>query len=1076
MKLLRAVPLTTLLIVSAFPAHAQFQLMLDVTLRPDPVIAHWQNHPEYATLRIVNMQSAPIQAKLHAVVSRNGAVEAETKTDRMQALSIPPGQSVYFANQLFPAAAVVFSNDIDRIVATTGTLPEGEHVVCIGLVDPVTGVSLSEPPCRPISLMSYQPPVLLQPDNEHIFSINNFSPLFVWAGVVPLPPYPVQYRVRIVEVVTGQTPERALRENNALVDNIVTGTTQFLWPPGLHLPRPMRCAWTVQALDDMGAPLGTNEGMAPPFLFDCRADSGAAALHDSTRALAVNDSARDLTHEIDSAHIPTTTTTPGTPVDCACAIEKEWLGGPPIEIVNNIAVHPAVRLRQGFGVGLSAYATDNDILVQKCILGGVREKFLKDVGDPVYYAWKVEAGDPAALIGKDGSSVIYALPPTLGENDSITVTVSCTISSANDDDIHGSVTFTVRGADTCGLYDLRTDITPLKKGSPHTREPELKGTCIPGEDIWIAPDGITASLSVPRVIPAGQMVLLQCTGTDPDHVEIQCTSNGCGNPKKLIDLDDPLVCSWDDGGAGGSFPLGATGSSVIYIAPADATKKTVTFTCKIKDSGTHRKASTETTEKSATAELIDALQAVNVSIDGALKTYVTVGSTQRLEPQLDSRATVSGIDWCTNIGGKTGAITCRARSDKSLTNATAALRFDPTITKDDALTVGWKNHSHVHARHTLACCVTFTVPGIPMFYQDNIWTASNFLISPGFTEYGLFFIPDAKNDDGGWRADKAENEDHFGAPARITGTNAMNFLPHWSKDTYAPHKHSYPISGNDPTNTFGDELGGGCAGALACYQWMDNVNNIDVSPKAMTEIKTNVFHSTTSFVGSDNQWIAGSATLPAYNVKGIQCATKVMRHELAHWEAMTDNWSAHGKWFLAYGARTTDSAEIFHATVAKGADWKQTSAPAPNKGKFKDAAPNLSLNITMGVHTVSVAHGWVKEGKIDGKSYVFVSQREGAVVDGTPSRNGIIVVRKAQELTVYERANDPDNDRLPNATEDDIGTSWQMMISYPTFREKWGGKDNGDSEFWAEYISKEVVETKFDKEKDWSNPGMQTER
>jgi hypothetical protein len=94
------------------------------------------------------------------------------------------------------------------------------------------------------------------------------------------------------------------------------------------------------------------------------------------------------------------------------------------------------------------------------------------------------------------------------------------------------------------------------------------------------------------------------------------------------------------------------------------------------------------------------------------------------------------------------------------------------------------------------------------------------------------------------------------------------------------------------------------------------------------------------------------------------------------------------------------------------------------------------------------------------------------VVATTPSKNGFFVHRKnTAEFIVYERANDPDEDWIPNVEEDKVGTIWNVKKTYPAA--KFHG-DPYDWEFWAEWRTKRLIPISCTDEKDWANPGLQT--
>jgi hypothetical protein len=65
-----------------------------------------------------------------------------------------------------------------------------------------------------------------------------------------------------------------------------------------------------------------------------------------------------------------------------------------------------------------------------------------------------------------------------------------------------------------------------------------------------------------------EVVLLKAMHTDTDELSIKCENTICDLlPEVDYPLEDPLALTWDDQGAGGTFPLGNTGRCVVYVPP-----------------------------------------------------------------------------------------------------------------------------------------------------------------------------------------------------------------------------------------------------------------------------------------------------------------------------------------------------------------------------------------------------------------------------------------------------------------------------------------------------------------------------
>ena len=250
--------------------HAQtVSVVLNVSPRPNPYLSEWANRKETAILTVSIPNGNPsLQARFFVEIKKDGILQARTKLEKMQIVTIPSGVSTYFAEQMIPLSAVEFGGGSEKTAAKTGMLPAGEYEFCVDLRDPQTGKSfLVEPACRFFTLTGYDAPVLLQPDDKAVV-IPGDRPVFRWSPVTPQPPAIVEYRVQVFEVMPGQKTMQAFRSNRPVMDKAVKGLTQLIWPAEYTLPgRVSDYVWTVRAMDDKGNPLGETDGYAQPFQF-----------------------------------------------------------------------------------------------------------------------------------------------------------------------------------------------------------------------------------------------------------------------------------------------------------------------------------------------------------------------------------------------------------------------------------------------------------------------------------------------------------------------------------------------------------------------------------------------------------------------------------------------------------------------------------------------------------------------------------------------------------------------------------------------------------------------------------------
>ncbi|QKJ30600.1 hypothetical protein HQ865_12810 [Mucilaginibacter mali] len=152
-----------------------------------------------------------------------------------------------------------------------------------------------------IAGQNYQPPQTLNPVNNAILTSSALTqPITLkWTPVTPAFTGPVTYRIKIWQLLLGQTASQAKNLNTPLVTKDVIATTQTIITNLVSGPcqPPYTCnfVWTVQAIDGDGQPVGSNSGTSSPATFGAPADNGSATTDSvncstvSTKAFAIGD-------------------------------------------------------------------------------------------------------------------------------------------------------------------------------------------------------------------------------------------------------------------------------------------------------------------------------------------------------------------------------------------------------------------------------------------------------------------------------------------------------------------------------------------------------------------------------------------------------------------------------------------------------------------------------------------------------------------------------------------------------------------------------------------------------------------
>jgi hypothetical protein len=184
----------------------------------------------------------------------------------------------------------------------------------VQLVRPPDFVPFSEEKCRSFNLASAQLPILLKPYNEEVinYDLAKTAIIFRWSPVVPTPKFIPSYIIRVFEILPHQNPVQAMRSNFPILTQEVRGTTQYIWQPrgiididnnrlindstkknkqyvghvtlikqrtikptgsdsALHNIDINTYVWTIQALDNLGQPMGdgnvNGDGVSEPIIF-----------------------------------------------------------------------------------------------------------------------------------------------------------------------------------------------------------------------------------------------------------------------------------------------------------------------------------------------------------------------------------------------------------------------------------------------------------------------------------------------------------------------------------------------------------------------------------------------------------------------------------------------------------------------------------------------------------------------------------------------------------------------------------------------------------------------------------------
>ncbi|HTY01679.1 MAG TPA: hypothetical protein VMG09_16760 [Bacteroidota bacterium] len=265
-----------LLVLAAFPSHAQVSVTVNLRNPVPAKLSTWESDPTIVMVVITNAgQNTYPDVRASYVIQdlNSNKVLAKSKDNDPSTphFSIGPLQSLTrFGKDIVAANAVDVDPSWKTQFSTTGSLPEGTYQYCLTLIDkngqPLAG---SGQVCRQFTIVIPDPPTLVLPANKDTLSTLTY-PLFQWTPVNLLAGGPAQYKLTIVPLYGSQTPTVALTQNTPLFTKTVpTPNYQYLPsdPAFTLISNDSGFAWQVQALDQSNQPATRNDGKSEAWAF-----------------------------------------------------------------------------------------------------------------------------------------------------------------------------------------------------------------------------------------------------------------------------------------------------------------------------------------------------------------------------------------------------------------------------------------------------------------------------------------------------------------------------------------------------------------------------------------------------------------------------------------------------------------------------------------------------------------------------------------------------------------------------------------------------------------------------------------
>jgi len=249
--------LLTIFLLASLSVNAQINFQFIVKKPVPNKFSKWQQDPTVIQLLLTNTSVNSYQnftVSINIKDQNNKRIAFTNDNDpKLRRFNINSGQTLLIPGpELINFDAVSYDKSIENIILTTNSLPEGNYLLCAKILDNFgNDIGIGGEKCELISIFLPEPPNLVSPANGS--NLFNNLPQFVWTPVVGVDPLiQVEYRIKIVKILQGQTPKSAIESNIPILDKYVKTTSYQYLPSDINLNNytdNFGFAWQVQAVD-----------------------------------------------------------------------------------------------------------------------------------------------------------------------------------------------------------------------------------------------------------------------------------------------------------------------------------------------------------------------------------------------------------------------------------------------------------------------------------------------------------------------------------------------------------------------------------------------------------------------------------------------------------------------------------------------------------------------------------------------------------------------------------------------------------------------------------------------------------
>ena len=245
------------------------QVEVEVQLEPYPpaYVSEWESRSDILQVNVINngAETLDLRGFLRIVGDEHG----EVLTAWSKPFTVGPGEMQPLASEeLIDYNTAQYDEALKSQILSTGRIPEDVYTVQIEIYsyqDGQQGELLAEGEAMG-TVLTFSQPSLVSPMDGEVLPSRDVA--FEWTASTEHPGFPVHYWLRIYEVNPPQTPFEATQANRTFYEKELVSEVSLVYPddaPEFLVGR--QYVWLVQALDEMGNPLGENDGMSEMWTF-----------------------------------------------------------------------------------------------------------------------------------------------------------------------------------------------------------------------------------------------------------------------------------------------------------------------------------------------------------------------------------------------------------------------------------------------------------------------------------------------------------------------------------------------------------------------------------------------------------------------------------------------------------------------------------------------------------------------------------------------------------------------------------------------------------------------------------------